>query len=168
MDKNRMLTELAKHEGLIKQSVKKINVKADVDDVVQNFYLRAYDKADPNAMFKDGKLNEGYMYIILRNMMYNESNRANRINTNIDVRELDIIDEGTEQYWDDEAKLDRIKEVLTEDEYEEVLAAVDRKLAERHGSKGQAKKDGGYARSVRRSKKNIDKLKELFKDEERY
>jgi len=79
-----------------------------------------------------------------------------------------LIDEGMEDYYADEEKLDRIKEALTPEEYEEVLAAVDRKLAERHGSKGQTKKDGGYARSVRRSKKNIDKLKEMFKDEERY
>jgi hypothetical protein len=178
MNKDEFLIELSNNHDKIVVMYKKITKNSIVDmDIIQDFYLHAYDKM---KVFNDGKFNAGYVYIALSNFIcdkhrYNSSSK--RMKT-MDIpdsskyynNEKDIVDEDMRQVKEDNFSIiDKVLPDFTNDEVELVkLLLCSRLLASVKGTyDGEVDEDKKtwalYMRQYNKAKRILRLMKEKAK-----
>ena len=105
MDSNTALAIIAKCHNKWVTMVKTLGEKVYYEDIVQEVYIKIHNNNYYNRIIRDGKVNEGYMYFMLRTMLYdywkvnkkiekveiNDQTLRNRIQCDIDKEEAYMI-----------------------------------------------------------------------------
>ena len=74
------LSIVARHHKEYVQTVKGFGCDDYAEDLVQEMYIRLYKYVNPERIIKDGQVNRGFIWFVLKNMyltLLNEKKRAN-------------------------------------------------------------------------------------------
>tara|TARA_R110000796_G_scaffold86796_2_gene187666 strand:+ start:572 stop:1177 length:606 start_codon:yes stop_codon:yes gene_type:complete len=141
--KNELLELLASNQGILKTMLKDCPPIKNTppEDVLQDFYLFVYTKPykllSVEAMFPEGKLKWGLVYMILKNFVLGEIRKEERKKAKRDIayeswRENQL-DSGAERDENIAIEsnlliLEEIKKDLTDEEYQGMLDIIDLRL----------------------------------------
>jgi len=115
-DPKRMLIErlFAQHQSALKAFFyRRIRVKHDAADLVQEVYLRMLRVKDSDAIHNP----EGYLYTVANNLVYEHSVLNQRLGTRVDSSDALTQGElsrpaGFEELFDNQTRVNRLREVL--------------------------------------------------------
>ena len=180
-DKNELLELLASNQGILKTMLKDCPPMRDTppEDVLQDFYLFVYTKPykllSVEAMFPEGKLKWGLVYMILKNFVLGEIKKEKRNMNNKEIayetwkeNQLDSADERDNNIAIESNLLilEEIKKDLTEEEYQGMLDIIDLRLISKfRDEQGEADMVAYQATRYKLNKKylEIKKKAEIFK-----
>ena len=180
-DKNELLELLASNQGILKTMLKDCPPIKNTppEDVLQDFYLFVYTKPykllSVEAMFPEGKLKWGLVYMILKNFVLGEMRKEERKKAKRDLAyeswKENQLDSGAER--DDNIAiesnlliLEEIRKDLTDEEYQGMLDIIDLRLIYKFkDEQGEADMVAYQAARYKLNKKylEIKKKAKLFK-----
>ena len=87
------LASVAKHHKYYIKIVKGFGEDKYSEDIVQEMYLRIYKYTNPEKIIKDGEVNQGFIWFVLRNIYVDYCKQKGRIEKVFVNEALDIKDE---------------------------------------------------------------------------
>ena len=89
------LASVAKHHRYFISVVKGFGEDKYAEDIVQEMYLRIYKYTNPEKIIKDGEVNQGFIWFVLRNIYVDYCKQKGKIEKVVMNDAIDIKDEPT-------------------------------------------------------------------------
>jgi len=141
--KNRLLRELANNQKKLIRIMKTCPPTPCMEDTLQDWYVFVFEKDYRlfcmEEMFKGGKLNEGLIYVCMKNFIINKINKAKHDNDKLSKAYGEFLDltsdednryslENTLVYEGNMSKLEELTKHIPREDYNDILKLTSGKL----------------------------------------